>query len=323
VIKISPVEILTLAKKSILHEAFTLQNLAHSLDLSFVKAVTKLQQCSGRVVLTGIGKSALIGMKIAATFNSINVPASFMHAGDALHGDLGILQPKDVVVILSKSGETPEIRSLLPALKARGNVIISILGSRQNHVASNSDIVILTPIDQETDPHNLAPTASSMAQLAVGDALAICLIHLHDFKPGDFARLHPAGMLGKRLNLRVEDLSRKQDKPSVFQDANIQEVIVEISSKRMGATAVLNGSSNICGIITDGDLRRMLEKKKDYHTLSANDIMTRNPKTIDAAAKVQDALKLMNQYNITQLLVTTTDRYVGVIHIHDLINEGF
>jgi arabinose-5-phosphate isomerase len=320
---ISSERILTTARKSIILEATTLSTLADSLDSGFVKAVTTLHACKGRIIVTGIGKSALIGKKIAATFNSVGAPAIFMHAGDALHGDLGVLQSDDVIIILSKSGGTPEIKALLPALKVRGNSIISIVGGLENSVANGSDIVILTPIEREVDPNNLAPTASSMAQLAIGDALAACLIHLSGFKSHDFAELHPAGMLGKQLNLRVKDLCTRHSRPFVSRQASVHQVIVEISSKRLGATAVLNEKSQLCGIITDGDIRRMLENVQDYRLLSAEQIMTVNPKSIEEDALAIVALKLMNQLNITQLLVVKGDEYIGVVHIHDLINEGF
>jgi arabinose-5-phosphate isomerase len=273
--------------------------------------------------VTGVGKSATIGRKIVATFNSINIPASFLHAADALHGDLGSLQSEDVVICLSKSGNTTEIRALVPLIKAKAKVLIAVVSLHDSCLAQEADICLFTPFGKEADPHDLAPTTSTIAQLAMGDALAVCLIHLRNFKPDEFAQLHPGGMLGKQLNLLVRDLILLHEIPQVHRSASIEDVIVEISSKRLGATAVLDDQSNICGIITDGDLRRMLEHPGDYRGNRAEDVMSRSPKSIASEAKAIDALKMMRAYNITQLLAIDRGQYVGVIHIHDLLREGF
>ena len=315
--------ILTLGKESIRLEADALVHLSESLGQGFVDAIGLMHQSRGRIILSGVGKSALIAKKIVATFNSINISSIFIHASDALHGDLGIVQSEDVVIILSKSGETAEIKTLVPALKSRSNHLISIVANPNCYLANHSDIVIVTPVTREADPNNLAPTVSTMSQLAIGDAMATCLIQLNDFKREDFALLHPAGMIGKQLHMIVSDLRKLHGRPCVSQEANIHEVILEISSKRLGATGVLNDDGHLCGIITDGDLRRMLEKEQDYRRLSAADIMTSSPKTIHDQAKAIEALALMRQYNITQLLVVSDQTYLGVIHIHDLIREGF
>lgn len=313
-----------MAQEAIGHEVKALSNLQVSIDLPFAAAVDLIANCSGRLLVTGVGKSAIIGRKIVATFNSINIPAAFLHAADALHGDLGALREKDVVICLSKSGNTPEIKSLIPLIKAKGNSIIAIVSKTDSFLANEANIIIETPVEKEADPLNLTPTVSTILQLAVGDALAICLMNLNEFKPDEFAELHPGGMLGKRLNLAVGDIGHLNEIPAVFFSDPIEKVIVEISSKRLGATAVLDNDQKILGIITDGDLRRMLQREGDYRSYTAGQVMSTSPKIIPISAKAIEAFDIMRRYNITQLLVTGDEgKYQGVIHIHDLLKEGF
>jgi arabinose-5-phosphate isomerase len=321
--KVHSPSMLQLARETILMEAETLVNLASSLDDAFLDAIKMIDHCKGKIVVTGVGKSALIGRKIVSTFNSIDVASLFLHSADALHGDLGSIQPGDVVICLSKSGETPELKALIPLIKDKGNALIAVTAHPTGFLARQVEVAIITPVEKEADPNNLAPTTSTIAQMAVGDAIAVCLMHLRGFQAADFALLHPGGMLGKQLNMLVRDLIIHHERPEVLLDAPVDEVIVEISSKRLGATAVLDHDHNICGIITDGDLRRMLERKTDYHKLSARDIMSHQPKVIALGEKAIKALDQIRQNNITQLLVVDQNRYVGVIHIHDLLKEGF
>ncbi len=275
----------------------------------------------GRVVVTGVGKSSLIAQKIAATFNSTGTPSIFMHAGDAIHGDLGIIQKEDIVLFLSKSGETAEIKVLLPLLKAGGNKLIAITGNMKSYLAIHADLVLNASVQKEACPLDLAPTSSTMAQMAIGDALAICLLNARGFTEKDFARFHPGGSLGKRLYLKVSDIYPMNAKPVVNPHDSIKKVIVEISSKRLGATAVLQNGT-LKGIITDGDLRRMLESGRPIDTIKAADIMTRTPRTIDRDALAIDALQIMKKNNITQLIVLSGKKFVGFIHLHDLLREG-
>jgi len=272
-------------------------------------------------VVTGIGKSAIIGQKIVATLNSTGTPAIFMHAADAIHGDLGIIQKKDIVICLSKSGETPEIKVLVPLLKDRGSSLIAIVGNTNSYLARHADYIIDTSVPKEACPNNLAPTSSTTAQLVMGDALAVCLLESRGFSAGDFAKFHPGGTLGKELYLKVRDLYPNNPAPKVNPSDDLKAVILEISSKRLGATAVLNGDKLI-GVITDGDLRRMLEKNTDIKKLTASDIMTPKPKTIEADILVVHALNIMRQNNITQLLVVEKKKYLGIIHLHDILKEG-
>jgi arabinose-5-phosphate isomerase len=275
----------------------------------------------GRVIVCGIGKSANIGQKIVATFNSTGTPSIFMHAADAIHGDLGIIQKNDIVIGLSKSGNTPEITLLIPMIKMFGSKIIAIVGNMSSYLAKNADYVIDCTVSQEACPNNLAPTASSTAQLVVGDAMAVCLIAMRSFSSDDFARIHPGGVLGKRLYLTVEQLCKTNEVPQVSSDANLSKIIYEISSKRLGVTAVVD-NGKIIGIITDGDLRRMLEKNIDIQSITALDIMSKNPKTIDVKKMAVNALEIMRNNNITSILVTENERYTGVVHLHDLLKEG-
>ncbi|NND06954.1 MAG: KpsF/GutQ family sugar-phosphate isomerase [Saprospiraceae bacterium] len=316
-------EILSLARKTILLESKALQSLSHQLADSFVDAVKLIHHAEGRLIVTGIGKSALIGQKLAATFNSMGTPAYFMHAGEAFHGDLGMLQKQDVLLCLSKSGETSEIKSLLPVVRSWQNPIIAMVANSRSYLAKQATVVIEIGHLGEADPHDLAPTTSSMQQLALGDALAITLAAMQDFQPRDFAELHPGGTLGKRMHLRVKELANRHGCPEVALSDPLQKVIFEISSKRLGATAVMDPTDLLAGIITDGDLRRLLARTQALHGLTASDVMTPDPKTIAGNALAYEALQMMKQHNITQLLVVEDDLYLGVVHIHDLLQEGF
>ena len=276
----------------------------------------------GRLVVTGIGKSAIIAQKIVATMNSTGTPALFMHAADAIHGDLGMIQDKDIVMLLSRSGNTPEIKVLVPILKMRGNRMIAMVSDTQSYLAQHADIIINAYAAHEACPNNLAPTSSTTAQLVMGDALAIALLECRGFSPSDFAKYHPGGALGKKLYMRVSDLYINNEKPQVAATDNIKQVIMEMTSKRLGATAVLNAAGDMVGIITDGDLRRMLMSGREIANLTAQDIMSVKPKTIDENAMAVNAFHLMEQNHITQLIVLKEGRYAGVIHIHDILQEG-
>ena len=302
-------------------EISALQKMSSFIDGNFENAVTVLQECKGRIVLTGIGKSAIIAQKIAATLNSTGSAALFMHAADAIHGDLGMIQVEDVVIIISKSGESPEIKALLPFIKNFGNKVIAICGNEHAYLAKHSSIFINTTVDSEACPNNLAPTTSTTAQLVMGDALAVCLLKLKGFTAKDFAKFHPGGALGKQLYLTIGELAEKNIRPMVDASASIKDVIFEISSKRMGATAVLE-NNNLVGIITDGDLRRMLEKEQEIIHLKAVDICSKNPKTIDGRELAVHALELMRLNNITQIIIENDGVYTGMVHLHDLIKEG-
>lgn len=317
-------EILEIARKTLRIEADTLLALADSLDDStdFEACVAAIGLGTGRLVLTGIGKSAIVAQKISATLNSTGTPALFLHAADAIHGDLGMIQPGDFVLCLSKSGETPEIAVLAPLVKNFGNPLIAMTANKESTLAKLADFLLWTPIAQEADPNNLAPTSSTTAQMALGDALAIALLARKGFSASDFAKFHPGGALGKQLYLRVRDLCRLHEAPAVYADAGLTQVILEISSKRLGATAVLDGQGLVMGIITDGDLRRMLQQGSDLSRLKAADILNPNPKTIEADAMAVDALAQLRHHSISQLLVRENGAYMGMIHLHDLIREG-
>lgn len=303
-------------------EAQAILGLKKYIDASFEKAITSIEHCRGRVVISGIGKSAIIAQKIVATLNSTGTPAIFMHAADAIHGDLGMVQQEDVVIIISKSGESPEIKVLVPLIKNLKNVLIGMVGNITSYLAQQADIVLNTTVDQEACPNNLAPTSSTTAQLVMGDALAICLMRLKGFTSEDFAKFHPGGILGKKLYLKVADLYIKNEKPAVTPDRSLKEIIVEISAKRLGATAVVDGDKNLLGIITDGDVRRLLEKNISLDSILAADIMTATPKTISADELAVNALDLMRKKAITQLVVVNGRQYLGFIHLHDIIREG-
>ncbi|TVZ59181.1 arabinose-5-phosphate isomerase [Flavobacteriaceae bacterium MAR_2010_105] len=313
--------ILDTAKKTIDLERDAIANLSNLLDEDFSNAVELIYNSKGRVIITGIGKSAIIANKIVATLNSTGTPAIFMHAADAIHGDLGLILKDDVVICISKSGNTPEIKVLVPLIKSAKNKMIAITGNLQSFLAQQADYVLNAYVEQEACPNNLAPTTSTTAQLVLGDALAVCLLELRGFSSKDFAKYHPGGALGKRLYLRVSDLSSVNQKPQVTLDTNLKDVIVEISEKMLGVTAVVK-DKKIAGIITDGDLRRMLSKTENFLSLTAKDIMSSNPKRIDEDAMAVDAMEMMETNGISQLLVEHNGNYAGVIHLHDLIKEG-
>lgn len=315
--------ILQKAKQTILAESQAIAYLSELIDHNLVNAVSCILESKGRVVVTGIGKSANIATKIVATLNSTGTPSIFMHAADAIHGDLGIIQKNDVVVCISKSGNTPEIKVLIPLIKNSQNKIIAITGNTDSYLGKNADFVLNTYVEKEACPNNLAPTTSTTAQLVMGDVLAVCLLELKGFSSKDFAKFHPGGALGKKLYLRVSDLIVKNEVPKVSLDATVVQAIIEISEKRLGATAVLDSSNAICGIITDGDVRRMLSKSTKIEDFTAGEIMSKNPKTIAESAMAIDALDIMENNNITQVLVVNErNRYVGVVHLHDILKEG-
>ena len=303
-------------------EAASVAALEGLLNEEFEKAARLIFDCKGRVIVSGIGKSAIIAQKIVATFNSTGTPSIFLHAADAIHGDLGMVQEQDIVLILSKSGESPEVKMLLSFIRNFGNPLIAIVGNVRSILAKQAAIVLNTTVDQEACRNNLAPTSSTTVQMVMGDALAIALMEMRGFDSEDFARFHPGGTLGKKLYLRVQDLYIHNERPQVPISATLREVIMEITSKRLGATAVTDEKGNLLGIVTDGDLRRMLEKNVNTDGMAAKDIMTVGPKTVDAEALAIEALDLMRTHDITQLVVTGTTGYMGFIHLHDLIREG-
>jgi arabinose-5-phosphate isomerase len=314
--------IIEAARKTIETEAAAIKGLADFIDKDFEQVVGLLMTFKGRFVVSGIGKSAIVGQKIVATFNSTGTPSIFMHAADAIHGDLGMVQEDDVVMIISKSGESPEIKFLVPLIKNMGNPLVAMTGKIPSFLSLHSDYVLNTTVPVEACPNNLAPTSSTTAQMVMGDALAVCLMEQKGFTGEDFAKYHPGGALGKRLYLRVADIYAKEAKPQVKSGDGVRQVIVEITRHRLGITAVLDGDGKLEGVITDGDLRRMLEKNGDVDLQKAKDIMSFNPKTIEAQTLAVSALNIMRQNNITQLLVTDENIYVGVLHLHDLIKEG-
>ena len=314
-------DILQLAGQIIENEADAIANLRLLLDDNFSKIVQLVLESKGNLVFSGIGKSAIIAQKITATMNSTGTASVFMHAADAIHGDLGMIREGDIVVVLSKSGETPEIKVLIPLIKLRGNKIVAIVGNRQSFLAQQADFVLDVTVSNEGIPDNLAPTSSTTAQLVMGDALALTLMRCRGFSMDDFAKFHPGGALGKQLYLRVKDLYTKNEKPEVGPDDNLAQVIIEMTKKRLGA-AVVTENGKLLGIITDGDLRRMLMKHPDIEKIKASEILTPNPKTIDENALVADALHKMRQNSITQLPVVSGEAYLGVIHLHDILKEG-
>ncbi len=314
-------EIKKIATDAIVMEAMAVTRQKDHIDDEFAKAIIKIFKSKGRVVVTGIGKSAIIGSKIVASLNSTGTPSAFMHAADAIHGDLGIIQKDDVVICISNSGNTPEIKVLLPMLKNLGACLIAMVGNLDSQLAKHADIVINVSVEHEAMPGNPAPTASTTAQLVMGDAMAIALLQCRGFTSNDFARYHPGGSLGKQLYLKAKDIYPKNAKPTVNLHDNINQVIIEISSKRLGATAVLN-DKKLVGIITDGDIRRMLQKNETIKGLTAEKILSANPKTITPQTMAVEALQMMRENNITQLLVVDSNVYVGVVHLHDILNEG-
>ena len=313
--------ILAVAKRTILTESQAIAGLIPLLDDSFVQSVNLIHQSKGRLVVTGIGKSAIIAQKIVATMNSTGTPSIFLHAAEAVHGDLGMVQPGDVVICISKSGNSPEIKVLVPLIKRFGNKLIGMTGNTTSFLARHADHILNTTVPAEADPINLAPTNSTTAQLVMGDALAVCLMELRSFTPDDFAQYHPGGALGKRLLLRVADMLDQSQRPQVGPDSSIKEVIVSISAGRLGVTAVVN-QDNLMGIITDGDIRRMLNDRDSFADLRAVDIMSKNPKTVGLQDLVVSAFNLMEDHKITQVLVVDDSKYAGVLHLHDILKEG-
>ncbi len=314
--------ILDIARQTLQLEAEAIMDLQQKLDKQFVSIIHLLLNMQGRLVVSGIGKSAIIGQKIVATLNSTGTPSIFMHAADAIHGDLGMVQQDDVVLIISKSGESPEIKVLVSLIQNLGNTTIAMVGNLESTLAKGCSHILDTTVSQEACPNNLAPTSSTTAQLAMGDALAVCLMEMRGFGSADFAKFHPGGALGKKLYLRVYDLAKMNEKPAVQENSNLKAVILEMTRKRLGLTAVMDNEMRLTGVITDGDLRRMLEKGGDLDNTNAKDIMGTNPKTILSDALAVDALDRMRKNNITQLLVTENNSYFGVIHLHDLVREG-
>jgi len=305
-----------------LNESRAIENLTQYIDDNFERCVQEIYSAKGRVVITGIGKSAIIANKIVATLNSTGTPALFMHAADAIHGDLGMIQKDDIVICISKSGNTPEIKVLVPLLKRRGSRLVALVSNTNSYLAQQADFILNATIGEEACPHNLAPTTSTTAHLAMGDALAVSLLEIRDFSSRDFAEYHPGGSLGKQLYLKVSDVYLQHQLPFVAPEATLREVIVEISSKRLGCTSVIDGNKILLGIITDGDLRRMLEKGVDLNQVKASDIMTKNPKSIDKDEFAVKALQMMQESNITQLVVQDGSKVAGFIHLHDLLKEG-
>lgn len=313
--------IIQTAQKTIENEYLALQKLSQLIDNEFAEATEYIYNSNGRVIVTGVGKSALIANKIVATLNSTGTPSIFMHAADAIHGDLGIIQKNDTVICISKSGNTPEIKVLVPLLKNGENKLIAITSERDSFLGKQADFVLHAHVEKEACPHNLAPTTSTTAQLVIGDALAICLLELKNFSSQDFAKYHPGGALGKKLYLRVKDIAATNLKPVVTPETSVKAVIVEISEKLLGVTAVIE-NNKIVGIVTDGDIRRMLSKYDNIGSLTAADIMSKNPKSVAEDTLAVDALEIMENNGITQLLVENEGTYTGVIHLHDLIKEG-
>jgi len=316
------ISIIQSAQRSIELQAASIAGLLPSINDQFEKAVHLLVNSKGRLVISGIGKSAIVAQKIVATMNSTGTPAVFMHAADAIHGDLGMVLPDDVVMVISKSGDSPEIKVLGPLLKGFGNTLIGMVGNMNSYLAKQANIILNTTVTKEACPNNLAPTTSTTAQMVMGDALAVALMETRGFKPADFARYHPGGTLGKKLYLRVADLIAPSDKPSVLSGASVKEAIMEITKKRLGAVVVINEADEVLGIITDGDVRRMLEKHDSFANLTANNIMGNTPKTIAHEALAVDAFEMMRQYNINQLIVIENGKYAGIVHLQDLVREG-
>ena len=316
-------DLLTTAKRTIQLEAESLVVMAEYLNEDFENAVRRIAASKGRLVISGVGKSAIVAQKIVATLNSTGTPSLFMHAADAIHGDLGMIQKDDVVMLLSKSGESAEIKVLVPLIKNFGNVLIGMGGNAYSFLSKNCDFFLNTTVSQEACPNNLAPTTSTTAQMVMGDALAICLMELAGFSGKDFAKFHPGGNLGKRLYLRVQDLYADNLKPQVLESASLKEVIMEITNKRLGATAVVSADGKVTGMITDGDLRRMLEKDTSILQIIAADIFSSNPKTIFADELAVNALEQLRHNDISQLIVVNkSEIYLGILHIHDLVREG-
>ena len=303
-------------------ETLAIKGLASFVDASFEEIIQTIHQSKGRLIISGIGKSAIVAQKIVATLNSTGTPSLFMHAADAIHGDLGMITEHDIVLVISKSGESPEIKVLVPLIKNFGNKLIGMVGNMNSFLTKHADFVLNTTITKEACPNNLAPTSSTTAQMVMGDVLAVCLMELNGFNNRDFARFHPGGNLGKRLYLRVEDIAATNEQPAVLANATLREVIVEITEKRLGVTAVIDDQHQLKGIITDGDLRRMLEKTTDISAICAQDILSPNPITVSPDALAVEALEILKSNDISQLIVANNGTYIGIIHLHDLIREG-
>jgi arabinose-5-phosphate isomerase len=316
------INIKTAALRTIQLEAESIAGLANFIDDAFIKAVEAIEASGGRVVVSGIGKSAIIAQKIVATFNSTGTPGLYMHAADAIHGDLGMIQPNDVVIVISKSGNSPEIKVLVPFIRRFGNTLIGMVGNVDSYLALQADIVLNTTVSQEACPNNLAPTSSTTAQMVMGDALAVSLMEVKGFTGDDFARYHPGGTLGKKLFMRVSDLIANNPVPKVSPDTPLPETVIEMTSKLMGATVVVNPDGTIYGIITDGDLRRMLASKQPINGVFARDICSRSPRQISPDALAVEALDHMRKNDITHLVVSENNRYIGILHLHDLVKEG-
>jgi arabinose-5-phosphate isomerase len=316
-------QIVEIGKKTLQIELQTIRDVMENMGDSFRECVESILECKARVLFTGVGKSALIAQKIVATFNSTGSAAVYMHAADAVHGDLGMISKEDVIVCLSKSGETPEIKVLLPILRDFGNKLIGMTSNKESYLAKNADLLLYLPVSVEADPNQLAPTASSIAQMAMGDALASALLYSRGFSHEHFAKFHPGGSIGKQLYLRVDDIYPMNEKPEVNKKSTIRQVIVEMTSKRLGMTVVTDDAKAICGVITDGDLRRMLEKNTDISPLTAGDIMTLAPKTMPPGSMALEAFQMMRNNSITQIIIADDGKYLGIVHIHDLIREGF
>ncbi|MBI9054046.1 MAG: KpsF/GutQ family sugar-phosphate isomerase [Bacteroidales bacterium] len=315
-------DIIKLAKETILQESESIKKLATYIDEDFDKIVKIIYESKGRLIITGIGKSAIIAQKIVATLNSTGTPSIFMHAADAIHGDLGIIQRDDVIICISKSGNTPEIKVLVPLIKSRGNTLIGMVSSVDSLLGNQADYVLKSTVDKEACPNNLAPTNSTTAQLVVGDALAVCLLEYRGFSSEDFAKYHPGGALGKKLYMRVSDLYKNNEKPKVKINDSVKHVILEISSKRLGAAAVIDDDGNLIGMITDGDIRRMLQNHDSFENLIAKDIMSENPKTVSKQELAVNAFQMMEKNSITQLIVADNKKYLGIVHLHDILKEG-
>lgn len=314
--------IIETALNTIKLETESISELRKFIDEDFVNSVKDINKSKGRLVVSGIGKSAIIAQKIVATLNSTGTPSLFMHAADAIHGDLGMVQTDDVVMIISKSGESPEIKVLVPLIRNFGNVLIAMVGNTQSFLARNATYVLNTSVSKEACPNNLAPTSSTTAQMVMGDALAVCLMEMNGFTGNDFAKFHPGGMLGKKLYLRVQDIYINNAKPWVRTDSGLKEIIVEISEKRLGASAVIDNNEKVVGIITDGDIRRMLEHGDKLDNVTAKDISSSSPKTIDPEALAVDALDILRKNEVSQLIVEKDGKYLGMLHLHDLVREG-
>ncbi|TAD87706.1 MAG: KpsF/GutQ family sugar-phosphate isomerase [Bacteroidetes bacterium] len=314
--------IISTALRTITLEAQSIAGLAPGINQGFQEAVLAMHRCTGRLVISGVGKSAIIAQKIVATFNSTGTPSLYMHAADAIHGDLGMIAPSDLVIVISKSGNSPEIKVLVPLIKNFGNTLIAMVGNMESYLAQHAAFVLNTTVSQEACPNNLAPTSSTTAQMVMGDALAVCLMELKGFTGADFAKFHPGGTLGKKLYLRVADLVANNPVPKVLPTTPLPETVLEMTAKRLGATAVVNANGSLHGVITDGDLRRMLSRKQAIAGVTAADICSTNPKTIAPEALAITALDLMRQSNITHLVVMQQQQYVGILHLHDLVKEG-